>query len=315
MRLRSKWFLGILLAAGFTTTVAFKREENSKPQKTKRVALNVIAFDQNDHVVNDLTAHDFQVTDQGKPQPIASFEHNEQPAPVAILFDLLNDGAGAQGYGAQEIARALQHLGSSDSLYFYLLTREANLRVVRAVPAPGVEVEAGQNNVPWTQRIGPLLDAIMNSVAGLRQQDIDNISATHGAIKALGSMMAPIPGRKYILWISRGIPLSFRRNDTSPIVDQAARALDDEGVTLDSVDQGSSVSGTSGTFEEFAKITGGKTYYNEFDKALSEVMNASRSNYIIQFDAAKLDGKYHKVRVTSSRKGVRLQVKQGYYAE
>jgi hypothetical protein len=73
----------------------------------------VIAFDDKGHVVGDLTSMDFQVMDQGKPQPITFFRHDERQATVVILFDLLNEGLGAQSYGAQEIIRTLEHLESS----------------------------------------------------------------------------------------------------------------------------------------------------------------------------------------------------------
>jgi hypothetical protein len=51
-------------------------------------------------------------------------------APVGILFDLLNEGLGAQGYSANLMIHALEHTESSDSIYFYLLTREANTRAL-----------------------------------------------------------------------------------------------------------------------------------------------------------------------------------------
>jgi hypothetical protein len=50
------------------------------------------------------------------------------------------------------------------------------------------------------------------------------------------------------------------------------------------------------------------------EKAVKEVMAASRSSYLIDYDGPLPDGKYHKIRVTCSRKAVRLQVKKGYYA-
>ena len=67
--------------------------------------------------------------------------------------------------------------------------------------------------------------------------------------------------------------------------------------------------------DQFADLTGGKVYQNDFEKAVKEVMAASQSGYVIEYDAPRPDGKYHKVRVTCSRKGVRLQVRQGYYAD
>jgi VWFA-related protein len=81
------------------------------------------------------------------------------------------------------------------------------------------------------------------------------------------------------------------------------------------VHQGNSVgNGDLATLDQFAELTGGKVYANNIEKAVTEVMAASGSGYVIEYDGPRLDGKYHKVRVTCSRKGVHLQVKQGYYA-
>ena len=105
------------------------------------------------------------------------------------------------------------------------------------------------------------------------------------------------------------------RVDNLSFVDRIATALDRDGITLSSVHQGHNIeNGDLATLERFAEFTGGKVYANEFEKAVKEVMAASRSAYVIEYDGPRLDGKYHKIRVTCSRKGVHLQVKQGYYA-
>ena len=122
--------------------------------------------------------------------------------------------------------------------------------------------------------------------------------------------------------MTRGVPLSpsYRGGggspfDNSSLVNRIATTLDHDGVTLSSVYQGTSVeNGDLPTLEQFADLTGGKVYANDLEKAVKEVMAASRSGYVIEYDVPRLDGKYHKIRVTCSRKGVRLQVKQGYYA-
>jgi VWFA-related protein len=72
--------------------------------------------------------------------------------------------------------------------------------------------------------------------------------------------------------------------------------------------------GALGMLEQFADLTGGKVYGNDIEKAVNEAMAASKSSYVIEYEPPRLDGKYHKIRVTCSRKGVHLQVKQGYYA-
>jgi hypothetical protein len=149
-----------LFIIGLACNTVSNAEEDS--QGKKRVTLNVIAFDDKDHVVGDLTSKDFQVMDEGKPQPITFFRHDEHQAPVVILFDLLNQGLGAQGYSANQMIHALEHTESSDSIYFYLLTKEANMRPLRALPNPKAPVD--EPSGPWTAHIGPMLEAAMNAL-------------------------------------------------------------------------------------------------------------------------------------------------------
>ena len=88
------------------------------------------------------------------------------------------------------------------------------------------------------------------------------------------------------------------------------------GITINTVDQGDAVESRSKqTIEEFPAGTGGKAYSSgTLDKALPEVLNAPRATYIIEYAAPAPDGKYHKLKVTTSRKGIRLQAEQGYFA-
>jgi VWFA-related protein len=245
---RKSILFGFLFILGVACHIASSAgEDNLRAQGNKRVTLNVVAFDDKGHVVGDLTSKDFQMMDQGKTQPIRFFRHDEQQAPVVILFDLLSQGLGAQGYGAQEIIRALEHQDSSDSLYFYLLTREANLQPVRALPDESVQADA--RGGPWTANIRPTLEAAMNSVVAVRQQYIDNVRTTNRAIETIGQKMAAIPGRKYMIWVSPGV---WPAQNTS----QVARTLDNEGITLNSVDPAGAETVGSLALQEHADVTG-----------------------------------------------------------
>src|ERR1019366_5490428 len=71
------------------------------------------------------------------------------------------------------------------------------------------------------------------------------------------------------------------------------------------------------TLDEFAGLTGGRAYGAvDIPRAIAQAAGDARMSYLIAYDPPldKWDGKYHKIRVACSRKGVRLQTKQGYYA-
>jgi len=305
-----------------------------------RITLRVIARDSHDQPVGDLTAQDFQVSDQGKTQHITLLQHpdNRQlatgaraesgattPHTVVILFDLLNANLTYRGYGTDEVDRVLQNLESgSDSIYLYLLTNSGALYSVHGLPGPDAAFNR-ETDGPWTRQVKPLLDAAINQVFGIKPVD-DRVPAirvdtTYRALETLASQLALQPGRKDVIWITHGVPIivpaiSAEPYDYTPRLRQLASAIDHAGVTINTIDQGDAVvSGSKETIEEFASVTGGKVYSSgNLDKALPEVLNAPRATYIIEYTAPAHDDKYHKLRVSTSRKGIHLQAEQGYFA-
>jgi VWFA-related protein len=305
-----------------------------------KITLRVIARDSHDQSVGDLTADDFQVSDQGKAQHITLVQHpgnrpldtapdvrveSGPPHTVVILFDLLNANLGYRGYGTEEVDKALQHTESnSDSIYLYLLTNSGALYPVHGLPGPD-EAATRKTEGPWTRQVKPLLDAAVNQVFGLKPVD-DKVPAirvdiTYRALDALSSQLARLPGRKDIIWITHGVPILVRTitaepYDYTPRLRQLASAIDRAGITINTVDQGDAVaSGSKETIEEFPAVTGGKAYSSgTLDKALPEVLSAPRATYLIEYTAPAPDGKYHKLKVSTSRKGIRLQAEQGYFA-
>jgi VWFA-related protein len=242
--------------------------------------------------------------------------------PVVILFDLLHDSLGNRGYGTKEIIQALEPLGLSDSLYLYLLSSQGELKPVRGLPSP--QEHNPPEKTPWTEHIKPLLEAAVDDASGVRVGNtlkVGNGVGTLPAIETLGAALKPFPGRKNVIWITSGVPISYENRgsggrpiDNTSLVNRVATTLDHDGVTLSTAYQGNVAGPDINMPDHFAQLTGGTVYANDIEKAVKEVMAASGSGYIIEYDGPSLDGKYHKIRVTCSRKGVHLQVKQGYYA-
>ena len=75
--------------------------------------------------------------------------------------------------------------------------------------------------------------------------------------------------------------------------------------------------GSLDTLQQFADLTGGpaKTT-NDIGTAVRQAMNDVRTSYLLGYypPSENWDGKFHKLRLTCGRKGVRLQAKSGYYA-
>jgi len=357
----SKWALAGLIFASATAWLALARPndqgDDRRPPAAPVVKLNVVAVDARGQTVADLTREGFQVFDGGKLQHIASFRRNDvkplraappQPneysnrsgAPLSratvILFDLLNARFDDRAYAVNQLIPALQHVEASDSLFLYILTLDGTLYPVHPLPDP--KTTARTPAKPWTDDIKPLLDEASRKLFVLRPaylQVDERVRMTYAALEALASRVAGTPGRKSIVWISHGMPISigsragtFDEIDYTPLLQRLTATLDRANVAVypvrlpGSLAPGASDTLGSGlasteTLEEFAGLTGGRAFGTvDIAGAIAQAAGDARMSYLIAYDPPldKWDGKYHKIRVACSRKGVRLQTKQGYYA-
>jgi VWFA-related protein len=70
------------------------------------------------------------------------------------------------------------------------------------------------------------------------------------------------------------------------------------------------------TLQQLADLSGGRMYARgEIDQAIAQSLQDVRARYQLTYDAPAPDGKYHKLRVECSRKGVIIEAPRGYYAE
>jgi hypothetical protein len=127
-----------------------------------------------------------------------------------ILFDLLNARFDDRAYVANQLVPALQHVEASDSMFLYILTIDGTLYPVHPLPDPETTVRTTAR--PWTEDIKPLVDRASHKLFGLRPPGLtvdDRVRMTYAALEALAAQVAETPGRKSIIWISHGVPISI----------------------------------------------------------------------------------------------------------
>lgn len=340
-----------------------------------QVHLNVVAKDSHGQAVMDLTRDDFQVFEGSKPQRMVSFRRNDgivkrvmQAAPDeysnrsgaptvpvrVILFDLLNARFEDRGYMLNQLVPALQHVEAGDSLYFYILTMNGTLYPVHGLPdADGAHPPAAGGK-SWTDDTKALLDDASRELFHLRQTDVDvdmRVRMTYHALESMANLVAAAPGRKSLIWISHGVPISlgpgnqlvYESVDYTPMLQRLTSMLDRAEVAVYTVRQPKSMAPTAGsaasaspsasgamsadgpgitmsteeTLDQFAQLTGGHAFMTpDIRGAIAMAASDARVSYQIAYEPAlgNWDGKYHKIRVTCTRKGVKLETKQGYYA-
>jgi VWFA-related protein len=287
----------------------------------------------------------FRHTDSraARPEPLGPHEFSNRSGAdtghaTVILFDLLNEHLEARGPAWNELIHTLQPLESSQGLYFYILTMDGRVYPVRGLPDPEKDPEAAETT-PWTRQIKPILDEAMKTVTIVRPTEIwidERVRLTYNALSSLAARMAGMPGRKNIVWITHGVPIDLSPTvtgmdwiDYRPLLRQLSERLDRSNVSIYPVQQippGMAMMGpdtqhsgisSEDTLQEFARYTGGRANgTNDIREAIHQAMNDVRTGYQVGYYPVpqNWDGKFHKIRVNCSRRGVRIQVKEGYYA-
>jgi len=314
------------------------------------VEFNLVAADLRGQPVGDLTSGDLQIFDNGKPQKIALFWHSDtrlqQTAPLRpgeatnrvssnvpratlILFDLFNESMSARTAALADLARCLQSLESAEYLYVYLLTQDGRLYPVRGLPGPeGEPADAGE---PWNRNSKVLLEQAVDKVYRLRATEIDvdtRLMMTYRVLGEVAAMLAGIPGRKNLVWITHGVPLVswYSGIDYTALLEEMSMRFDQSNVAIYPIQQtppGMSASApdrgleSRQTLQQFADLTGGAANSTgSIPQIVRQAISDARSSYLVGYypPAANWDGRFHKLKIACARKGVRIQAKTGYYA-
>jgi VWFA-related protein len=308
----------LLLTAGAFTAFA-------QPASGKLVALNVVALDSTGKPVSDLTASDISIFDNNSRQKIVNLRLNQTDGPRAlvILFDLMNSNRDARGAVWNALKTSVTHLPASDRLYLYLLVEDGSLYPVHGFDSP-------ESDASWTQNVGALLDAAMNKVNQLKPEEIRTLSPArfNTTIQSLGEMggkMAALTGRKELLWITYGIPSSIHYQergwyDGGPILRQLGAQFVKANIAIYTADPGINLQQgmlNRDSLDVLTGATGGRTFSTiDLNQAITQAESDARTNYTLEYQppATNWDGKYHKLRVSSARKGIRIQSEHGYFA-
>ena len=264
---------------------------------------------------------------------------NNVPRATMILFDMLNERFGTRGLSASSMAHDLESLESADYVYLYVLTLDGKLVPVHGLP--GSEGEPESSGVPWTRDARQVIDRAMRSFTQVRPVDdldpVYRVQTTYGALNAAAAELSRVPGRKSLVWVTDGIPLELGPQatwdhqgiDFTPLLRQMSQAFDRAKVSIYPLRQvmlgsaaGMGGPGSTGiesidTLSQFAQLTGGRPDGGkDIGAALRQAISDSRTSYQVTYvpPASNWDDKFHKLRITCARKGVRIQAKTAYYA-
>ncbi len=177
----------------------------------------------------------------------------------------------------------------------------------------------------------------------------DRGAMTLQAFQALARYLAPIPGRKNVMWVAGSFPIHFfpdtgaRGKFSSPYQSDVQRTANlltadqvavypilatglDPNTVYDSNNYGKPVEADESdrsfnqiAMELLARDTGGRAFYNTNDLsgAMSEAIDDGSKFYTLAYAPSneKMDGKYRRIELKMAGGDYKLSYRRGYYAE
>lgn len=331
----SKGILTLALAASALMAQA--------PAPGRLVRLNPVALDADGRPVTDLTADDFKVTEQNKPESVIAFHNSthEQAGPAdvltftnrtskvtpqttVILFDMINMVDSDRQENWKALDKAIPQIESGEHLYFYLLNMEGVLVPIHPLGPPAADDKT------WTTNVAAAFDKAMKANSHVRASQIgreEQQKRTFKALEDVANKLAFVPGRRDILWIANGLA-----TETDPklvgctgdwvecalYVPHLAVTLAGDGVAVDPyVFIGNLSPDVNYNMDQMAQLTGGHYFSRqEISAVMKQIDQYGAGSYTMFYDpgADSWNNAWHRIHLTCERKGVKLQSRERYYA-
>jgi len=270
------------------------------------VKVDAQVIDRGGHAITGLTAADFEVRDDGRPQKIAYFGRESEPLDLVLLLDV----SGSMHRHLQELAQtaraALRPLGSGDRVAVMLFSREAAVRE------------------QFTADFGIIERDLRDAVD---ERGLGSGTAINAAIISAAQYAAeqPVRGRRAILIVTDNLSLNYKVPD-----DDVIRELYVADAVLNAIligkqkrpgepKRGSYVNPdfTPSDVFKLAAATGGEAVEaRKAAESFQAMIERIRARYSLQYTAPPgAPGAFHRIEVkVEGHPGAAVRARAGYFA-
>ncbi len=291
----SSFVFAVALLAG-PLVLARQEQQPIFKSNVRTVPIYATVVDASGRLVPELEQADFTILDNGKPADVSLFSNESQPFTAVVMLDT----------------------SASMTANLKLLNRAAEQFLLRLLPVDRAQVGAFNDKIQlsgtFTNNRDELIGALNDLYFGNPTRLNDGIAAGLDALQG-------IDGRRVVLVFTDGEDTSSRLGFKTVL----ERARDEEvmvySIGLESeYFNGMRVVKTrpSRDLRKISDETGGG-YFEllktaELAPTFSRVAQELRSQYLIGFAPAALDGKVHKLEVRVSRPGMTVRARKSYLA-
>jgi VWFA-related protein len=210
---------------------------------TRLIQVSVVVHDGNRRPVTGLTAEDFEILEDGRPQPVSLFAvsasaptdtasaaagvfTNRLQSPssggvVAIVFDRLNTSFSEQMQARAHIIKYLGEIRPGDRVALFVLG-EYGLRILHDFSKDAGSllraIQRAQASDSTALAGSQAMDQMETELSAFARGNLANMRAYYARILAYTSLealedvaayLSGIPGRKNLIWVSSGFPFSI----------------------------------------------------------------------------------------------------------
>jgi Ca-activated chloride channel homolog len=260
------------------------------------VASYVTVVDANNRLVTDLAREDFEILDNGRPQELTIFDNEVRPISVVVMLDT-----------SISMTHRLKDLYAGAEQF-----------LLRLLPHDKATVGGFNDKIEFATGFSSDRNSL---ISALKHLDFGNETHLYDAVHASLDQLEKIEGRKVILLFTDGADFGSRQGSGKAL----ERARDNEvmiyGIGLETeFFNGQSVvrSKPDSILNRFANETGGGFFDLKKDAdlnaAFTRIAQELRSQYLLGFSPASLDGKVHKLEVRMKRLGLKTRSRRSYVA-
>jgi Ca-activated chloride channel family protein len=256
----------------------------------------VTVVDADNRLVTDLTRDDFEVFDNGRPQEITIFDNEVRPISVVVMLDT--------------------SVSMTDRLKD--LYNGAEQFLLRLLPLDKGAVGAFNDKVEFASGFTNDRNSL---ISALKRLDFGNQTRLYDGVHAALDELKNVEGRKVILLFTDGADFGSKLSSGKAL----ERARDAEvmiyGIGLETeFFNGQMVvrSKPDSILNRFATETGGG-YFDlkkgaDLNSSFTRIAQELRSQYLLGFSPAVLDGKVHRLEVRAKRPSLKTRSRRSYTA-
>ena len=256
----------------------------------------VTVTDGNNRLVTDLSRDEFEILDNGRPQELTIFDNEVRPISVVVMLDT-----------SISMTHRLKDLYAGAEQF-----------LLRLLPADKATVGAFNDKIEF---VSGFTSDEQSLISALNHLDFGNQTRLYDSVYASLDQLEKVEGRKVILLFTDGADFGSRQGPGRALERARDREVMIYGIGLETEffnGQNFVRSKPDSILNRFANETGGGFFdlkkNSDLGASFTRIAQELRSQYLLGFSPAALDGKVHRLEVRVKRPGLKARSRRSYLA-